>query len=60
MSGGLSCWSKIACGLLKISEIEVNFHQDFMARMYNNFFQEQTERGLFYWPNQGMLTELIF
>jgi hypothetical protein len=36
---GLSCWSKIPPGLLKISEIKVNFHQDFVASMHNDFVQ---------------------
>jgi hypothetical protein len=31
--------------------IVVNFHQEFTARVHSNFFQGQTDGGLFYWPN---------
>jgi hypothetical protein len=55
---GLSCWSKISCRSPTISEIYVNFHQDFMDRKRNNFFQGQMDRGLFYWPNHVRETVL--
>ncbi len=28
----------------------INFHQDFVAGMHNNFTQRQTDRGIIYWP----------
>ncbi len=34
----LSCWSKIPHGSPTISKILVNFHQDFMTSVHNNFF----------------------
>jgi len=30
-----------------------NFHQDFVASTHTDFFQGQTDRGLFYWPNHS-------
>ncbi len=34
----------------------VNFHQDFIASMHSDFFQEQTNRSLFYLPNHSKET----
>ncbi len=48
---GQSCWSKIPHGSPKITEINVNFHQDFVASTLRDFFQGQMDRGLFYGPN---------
>ncbi len=31
----------------------VNFHQDFVARMHNNLFQGQIDRGLLYRPKHS-------
>ena len=31
--------------------IVVNFHKDITASMNNNFFTEQADRGLNYWPS---------
>ncbi len=45
---GLRCWSEIPCRLPTIIEIKANSHQDFVASMNSNFFQGQTDRGLFY------------
>ncbi len=53
---GLSCWSKIPLGLPTINEIQVKDHPDSMASTHSNFFQRQTDRGLFYWPNQSRET----
>ncbi len=33
--------------------IGFNFHPDFGACWHSNFFQGQTDRGLFYWPNHS-------
>ncbi len=33
----------------------VNFHQDFTARTNSDYFKGQTDKGLFCWPNQGIL-----
>jgi hypothetical protein len=33
--------------------IVVNFHQDFEATKHSDFFQGQTDMGLFYWPNHS-------
>jgi len=38
--------------------IVVNFHQDFIASKHSNFFQGQTDRGLFYGPNHWWETRL--
>jgi hypothetical protein len=46
MWGGRSCWSKIPHGSPIISRIKVNFHQDFVASMYSNFFLGQMDREL--------------
>ncbi len=46
-------WSKIRCGLATISEFKVNFHQDFIANMHSDLFQEQRDGDIFYWPNQS-------
>jgi hypothetical protein len=41
---GLSCLSKIICGLTTIIEIKVNYHhQDFVACMQSNLFKGQTD-----------------
>ncbi len=32
--------------------IVINFHQDFVDSIHSDFFQGQTDRGLYYWPNQ--------
>ncbi len=55
---GLSCWSIIPHRSPTISEIKVNFHQDFVASMHRDLFQGQMDRGLFYWPNLSGETQL--
>ncbi len=54
----LSCWSKIPCGSPTISEIEANFHQDFLASTHSGFYQGQMDRGQFCWPNLSGETRL--
>ncbi len=44
-----------ADGLKSLDEIQVNYHQDFMASTSSDFFRGQMDRGLFYWSNQGIL-----
>jgi hypothetical protein len=39
---GLSCLSKIICGLTTIIEIKVNYHKD-LASMNNDLFKGQTD-----------------
>jgi hypothetical protein len=41
-----------------MSDILVNFHQDFVASTHSDFFQGQTDRGLFYGPNHSRETRL--
>ncbi len=42
---GLSCWSKMSCGSPTISEMKVNFYQDFVVGTHIGFFQGQMDRG---------------
>jgi hypothetical protein len=46
----MRCRSKTPCGLSTISEIDVNYRQDFVTSMHCNFLQGQTDSGLCYWP----------
>ncbi len=34
-----------------------NLHQEFIESVQRDFFHGQTDRGLIYWPNHGILTE---
>jgi hypothetical protein len=57
--GSLSCGSKITRESLTINEIQVNYHQGFLASTHSNFFQGQTDRGLLYWSNHCGETRLF-
>ncbi len=39
--------------------IAINFHQDFTASMHYDFYLEQMDRGLLYWPDHSGETQLF-
>ncbi len=53
---GPSCLSKIPCGSPTISEILVNYHQDFLASTHSHFLKGQRDGILLFWPNHSWET----